>query len=187
VTAVAASTGPDPDRQQLRWGPIWAGILTAIGVFVLASLAAVALGLQAAPGIEGQDLGVTASIVTSAITLVAFFIGGFVSSYSANLSEPGRALLNGFLVWSLFLVLVFLLAALGLGSALGEAGELFGRMRIPAAEVDVDATAAIRVLRDASWQSLLALGLTAVSAMLGGVVGAREDVRTWRYRVAGRA
>src|SRR6478672_10589422 len=90
-TAVVAPE-PDPDRQQLKWGPIWAGVVAAFGIFLLLSMLAIALGLQAAPGVSGQDLGIGASIVTSVIILVAFFIGGFISSWSANLSDPGRAL-----------------------------------------------------------------------------------------------
>ena len=38
------------DLQQLRFGPIFAGLMTAVGIFVLLTLPAIALGLQAAPG-----------------------------------------------------------------------------------------------------------------------------------------
>jgi hypothetical protein len=168
----------DPDRQPLSWGPIIAGVLTAIGVFVLLSLLAVALGLQAAPGFDPDDV-TFASIVTSVIALVAFFVGGFVSAWSANVSEPGRALLNGFLVWALFLVVVFLVAAFGLGTALGAVSGFFDQIRVPIPE-DVVPDDAIRVLKDAAWQSLLAFGLTAAAATLGGVVGARDEVRGFR-------
>jgi hypothetical protein len=174
-TAVVAPE-PDPDRQQLRWGPIWAGVVAAFGIFLLLSMLAIALGLQAAPGVSGQDLGIGASIVTSVIILIAFFIGGFIGSWSANLSDPGRALLNGFLVWAVFLVAVLVLAALGAGSLLGAAANLFDQLRLPV-DVNVDQQQALRVVKDASWQSLLALALTAAAAALGGVVGARDDLR----------
>jgi hypothetical protein len=181
VVAVTATAPPavDPDRQQLRWGPIWAGVLSAFGIFALLSLLAIALGLQEAPGLSDQELGLTASIVTSAVTLIAFFVGGYISSWSANLSDPGRALLNGFLVWALFLAIVVLLALFGLGTLLGAASNLFDRVLVPPADVPVDPAQALQAMKDSAWTTLLALGLTAASAALGGVVGAREEVRAW--------
>lgn len=169
-----------PDIQQLRWGPIWAGLLMALGVFFLLSLAAIAVGLQAAPGAEAQDeAGFLAVIVTSAIGLASFFLGGYVSSWSAGLTDPARSALNGFLVWASWLIVVLLLAALGLGSIVGAMGQLFGDVNLSAP--DVDPQELITMLRDSSWQTLLALGLTAAAATLGGVLGARDDLRDrWR-------
>lgn len=168
---------PPVDLRQLRWGPIWAGLLTALGLFVLLSLAAVSIGIQAAPtSAEQDDLGILAVIVTSVIALAAFFVGGFVSSWSAGLTDPGRSMLNGFLVWALWLVVVMVFAALGLGSVVGAMGELFGQVAVP--DPDLEATEVIDLLRQSSWSSLLALGLTAAAATLGGVVGARDEVRS---------
>lgn len=171
-TAIEAAPA---DLQQLKWGPIWAGMLMALGVFFLLSLAAIAAGLQAAPGAEEEDLGAVAAIVTSAIALVAFFLGGFVSAWSAGLADPGRALLNGFLVWSLWLAIVILLAALGFGAIVGAMGDLFGEVAVSGP--DVDPAELVDILRASAWQTLLALGLTAAAAALGGVVGARPELR----------
>ena len=54
-------------------------------------------------------------------------------------------------------------------------GDFFGQVSAPSADVEVDAL--IETLRSASWQSFLALCLTALAAALGGVIGAREDLR----------
>jgi hypothetical protein len=172
------------DLQQLRWGPIFAGLLTAIGIFILLTMLAVALGLQAAPGTEElKDMGFVAILVTSVIALVAFFIGGFIATWSSGVSDPGRSLVNGFLVWALWLVSVAILGAFGLGAIAGAMGDLFGQVSAPSADVEVDAL--IETLRSASWQSFLALCLTALAAALGGVVGAREDLRGAWLRQAG--
>jgi hypothetical protein len=173
---------PAGERAQLRWGPIWAGLLTALGLFVLLSLLAIAIGLQATPagGEADADLGLVASIVTSAIALVSFFMGGFVASWSANLTHAGRSALNGFLVWALWLLLVLLLAALGAGQVFGIAADLFGPRGLTAP--DVEAGDLVRTLRDGAWQTLLALGLTAAASALGGVIGAHDEVRRrWAY------
>jgi hypothetical protein len=183
VAEVGRPLGPDPDRQQLRWGPIWAGVLSAFGIFAILSLLAIALGLQEAPGLEDQDLGMAASIVTSAITLIAFFIGGYISAWSANLSDPARGLLNGFLVWALFLAVVVLFAFLGMGTLVGAASNLFDQVLIPPTDVPVDPAQALQAMKDSAWVTLLALALTAASAALGGVVGVREDVRRWSEAV----
>jgi len=180
-TDVVAVADP-PDIQQLRWGPILAGLLMALGVFFLLSLAAIAVGLQAAPGAaadQDDGLGVVAIAATSVIALVSFFLGGYVSSWSAGLTGGARSALNGFLVWASWLVVVLLLAAAGLGSLVGAMGELFGDINLAAPDVAPEEL--VTTLRATSWQSLLALGLTAASATLGGVVGAREDLRDrWR-------
>ncbi|MBA3627603.1 MAG: hypothetical protein H0W60_07690, partial [Chloroflexi bacterium] len=54
------NSGTIPDRTQLKWGPIWAGLLTALGLFVLMTLAAIAIGLQAAPGADEGDTAMVA-------------------------------------------------------------------------------------------------------------------------------
>ncbi len=170
------NTGTIPDRTQLKWGPIWAGLLTAMGLFILMTLAAIAIGLQAAPGLEG-DVAMVAGIVTGLITLIAFFIGGFISSWSANLSDNGRSLLNGFLVWALFLVLLMVLTAFGVGSIFGAATDLLRDVAINAPDIGVTPEEALRGARESAWSSLLALALTAAAAALGGVVGSHEAVR----------
>jgi len=164
------------DLQQLRWGPIVAGTFTAVGIFLLASMLAIAVGLQAAPGVEAiDDMGIVSLLVTSLIALGAFFLGGFVSSWTAAISEQGRALANGFLVWALWVVGVAILAALGVGTLAGAMGELFGQINTP--NPDVEASALLDTVREASWASFLAFALTALAAMLGAVVGAREELR----------
>lgn len=171
--AIAAAA--PADLQQLRWGPIWAGMLMALGVFFLLSLAAIATGLQAAPGADEEDLGMVAVVVTSAIALVSFFLGGFVSSWSAGVADPGRALLNGFLVWTLWLATVILLAALGFGAIVGAMGDLFGEVAVSGP--DIDPAQLVDILRSSAWQTLLALGLTAAASTLGGAIGARPELR----------
>jgi ABC-type transport system involved in multi-copper enzyme maturation permease subunit len=171
------------DLQQLRWGPIFAGLLTAIGIFVLLTMLAVALGLQAAPGTEElEDMGFVAILVTSLIALVAFFVGGFIATWSSGVSDPGRSMVNGFLVWALWLVAVAVLGAFGIGAIAGAMGDLFGQISAPSTDIEMDTL--IDTLRSSSWQSFLALSLTALSAALGGVVGAREDLRGAWLRVA---
>ena len=68
-----------------------------------------------------------------------------------------------------------MLATFGIGSIVGAAGSVFGQIDAPAA--GVDPADLIDTIRSGSWQTFLALALTALAAALGGVVGAREDLR----------
>jgi hypothetical protein len=187
VMPIMPEAAAPADVQPLRWGPIWAGLLTAVGVFFMLTLVAVTLGLQAAPGVDAadEDVGFVAVLATSLIALVAFFVGGFVASWSAGLADQGRSLLNGFLVWALWLVAVIVLALLGLGSFVGAAGEVFGRVAldpaIDAAAVEGDEL--VSLVREGAWQTLLVLLLTAGAAALGGVLGARPELRGALSRV----
>lgn len=164
------------DIQQLRWGPIVAGTLTAVGIFILLSLLAIAAGIQAAPGVEAlEDMDAIGILVTSAIALGSFFVGGFVATWSAGISETGRSLVNGFLVWTLWLVAVAFLAAFGIGSVVGAMGELFGQVSVSAPDVEPEQL--LDTVRRGSWRSFLALSLTALSAMLGSILATREELR----------
>ncbi|CAN5265327.1 hypothetical protein BH24CHL7_BH24CHL7_13880 [soil metagenome] len=183
-TAAAGAVARDP----LSWGPIWAGVLTAFGLFLIMSLIALAAGLQAVDlggaGAGGADVPVNAiaAIITGLFLVVAFFAGGFVSSWSAGLQDEGRGILHGFLVWALFILLLLVFASFGLGSAFGAAGSIFAGDFSPGAvpNVDVDAEQLLEAFQEAAWQTLFAIVLALAAAVLGGLVGTREDfARKW--------
>lgn len=190
--------GPDMDaaavsaiaRDPITWGPIWAGVLTAFGLFILFSLIALAAGLaliEFGPG--GQPSGggdvpvdVIASIVSGLFLVLAFFAGGFVASWSAGLMEEGRGILHGFLVWTLAIVLLLLFAALGLGQVFGAAGQMFAGQFTPGMvpNVDVDPQQLTEAAQAAAWQTVFAIVLALASAVLGGFVGTMDSVsRRW--------
>jgi hypothetical protein len=160
VVAPAADAG----ARALRWGPIVAGLLTALGVFILLSLLAIGLGLGTA---QGQDETMVATIVGSIIALASFFLGGFVAAWSDNALDNRRGALDGFLVWALWLLVVLLGGALGIGALFGDVGGLF-----PTTDLDVNQ------LKTGALNTFLALTLTAASAALGGVIGTRDTIRT---------
>ncbi len=163
---VAVIAPVDAGARALRWGPIVAGLLTALGVFILLSLLAVGLGLGSA---QGENPTMVATIVGSIIALVSFFLGGFVAAWSDNAVDNRRGALDGFLVWALWLLVVLLAGALGLGALFGgDIGGLFPTTQAPD----------LNVVRSGALKTFLALALTAASAALGGVVGTRDRIRT---------
>lgn len=165
----------------LNWGSIWAGLLSAFAVFVLLSLAAVAAGLSAAPIGEPADPALgqqIAGILTGLFMVIAFFVGGFVAAWTARLADPETAVLHGFLVWALWMVLLIVFVGLGAGSALGLAAQVFGD-QFAAGTVDPDVNAAdlVELFRDAAWQSLFAMLLAVASSVLGALLATRDEVR----------
>ncbi len=166
VTVVAT----DDDRS-LHWGPIVAGLVTALSTFILLSLLALGAGL-AAVSPEGSPPTAIATIVSSLIALVSFFLGGFVAAWSSGVTEAARGALYGFLVWATWLVVMLVLSGLGLSSLFGEVGAMLGEARAP----DLTPQQIFDALSAGALGSFLALTLAALAAALGGVVGTNEEM-----------
>lgn len=162
--------GRDIARSDLiSWTSIGVGALTAFGLFVLLSAVALAGGLEAAE----PRLGIVGLLVSSLFVVLAFFAGGFNAAWTADLEEPESAIMHGFLVWALFVLLLMALVAAGIGGVIGGAGAVFS-----GAFEALDNTA----LTDAAWASVFALVLAMASAILGALLAAREEVRArWPF------
>jgi len=186
--AAAAAIARDP----ISWGPIWAGVLTAFGLMFLFSLIGLAAGLATVDltgdPTAGQDVPVDliATIVTGLFLVLAFFVGGFVASWSSGLVDEGRGILNGFLVWALAVVLLLVFAALGAGQIFGAAGAAFGGGFTPGALPDVDEQSLLEAFQSAAWQTVFAVVLAMAAAILGALLATRDEVRgrdwTMSYR-----
>ncbi len=183
-TQTAVVETVEPTNRPLTWGPIWAGVLTAFGLFILFSLIAIAAGLalvefgQPGGGIDGDvPVNLIALILTGVLMVVAFFAGGFVASWSGWETDEGRGILNGFLVWASALVLLLVFAALGLGQWLGALGSVFAGQFAPGQVVppDTNFEQVGEAFTEAAWQSVLAIVLAMVAAVLGGLVGTRDE------------
>jgi hypothetical protein len=166
-------------RDRVRWGPIWAGLVTAIALFLLLSAGAVAVGAQVVSGASDADeAGLAGGIVSAVIALLAFLVGGYVAARTAGVIGRGYGALNGFLVWALGIVIVLALAAFGLGSLFGASGDLFAQyqqMGQPQPE-GVDPDSVIEGIRNGSLGAFVAMLLPALAAALGGWLGSRETV-----------
>jgi hypothetical protein len=149
----------------ISWSSIFAGVLSAFGLFVLLSAVALASGLEADQPKFGREVGL---ILSGLFVVVAFLAGGFITVWTAEVDEPESAILHGFLVWGLFVVLLMALMAAGLGAAIGSAGNVFSAAFEP---TDADA------LSNAAWGSVFALVLAATAAILGGLLATRDEIR----------
>ena len=181
TTADVASPGwlGNGRLDRVRWGAIWAGLITAIATFLLLTTAAVAIGAVAVDAGADAETGSMASGIASAvIALLAFLAGGFVAGRTAGVIGRGYGALNGFLVWALGIVIILALAAMGLGSLFGASGDLFAQyqqMGSPQPE-GVDQSAIVDGIRNGSIGAFVAMLLPAIAATVGGLLGSRDQV-----------
>ena len=174
---VVQQTAVVAPRDAVRWGPIFAGLLTAHATFILLNMLLLAIGANTVRVGTGQadEAAAGAGIAAAIAGLVSFFIGGLIAGRTAAVAGRGAGLLNGFLVWALGLLLILLLSAFGIGQLFGAAGDIFGQYRAAGSPQPegVDPAAVGRQLRDSAIPAFLGLALPAAAAALGGLVGAR--------------
>lgn len=181
----------------VAWGPIWAGVVSAVGVQVLLVLLGTAIGLsviQARDGDVPNALDVAAGIWWVLSSLVALFIGGWVAGYLALPRSPQHGALHGFFLWCTVTALsAAVLATTGgvlLGGGLGAMGNTMARntadIRADGNRIEVSnqgerfeisAERAAESSAGLAWWTFAILVLSAGAAAVGGAVGHRTDRR----------
>lgn len=168
------------ERQDgVRWGPIWAGLLTALTTFILLELLFYALGwLTLDPG--PNDPGTTRWLMTGILALVAFFLGGLVAGATTIWKGLFSGLLHGFMVWALGVAAFIALTFFGGSALLGSFGNLTHQLGVGPQEVqdtthisksEADDLAASA--KDAAGPAFWGLFLPLASAMAGGLIGSK--------------
>lgn len=160
-------------RDSARWGPIWAGLVTALTTFLLLQLLAVGIGIV---GIGPNETG--GAWVSAILGLIAFFLGGAVAGMTSSVRGAIPGLVNGFLVWALGVVVILLLSSLGvgqifgaLGSVVGQIGVLQGIQQGGVNAPNVDPAQVADAVRTAALGAFFGLLLSAAAAMVGGLIG----------------
>ena len=176
---------PPQRGDQVRWGPVFAGVIVALPTFLLGTLILLAVGVLD----TGDNLsGAGAGIATGIIALGAFFLGALTAAATTMWRGLETGLLHGILVWALSIVAILALTILGAGSLLGSAGNIASQLIDPAAvtsaasstdasdvpEVTEEQQAqAAEAGQSAASYAVLGLGLTFGASALGGIVGAK--------------
>jgi hypothetical protein len=118
--AVEVDVAQVPLRDSVRWGPIIAGVVTALAVLLFLTVIGIALGLSALgrdddPGTWGTAAGIWGGLTL----LVAFFVGGWMAGRTAVAPLESNGLLNGFVTGAATLLLLLWLATTAITGALG--------------------------------------------------------------------
>lgn len=186
------------DRDRVRWGPIAAGLSTALTSLLMLSLLGLAIGLTmvnagdaAAQGAAPAGLGRNSAIWGALAALIAFFLGGWVAGHSAAIFNRGWGALNGALVFLAAVPIILVLASMGLGTVLGSLGSLAGSLNPDPGTVQnvadqarqaaqntqpIDVARAAANARNTAWGTLLGLVLALGASAVGGMAGTRREL-----------
>jgi hypothetical protein len=125
-----------PVRNRVQWGPIVAGVLTAIVLFLLLTILGLALGASVLdPANTAGEIGTWAAVWGAITAIVSFLIGGWIATRSAVIEGTFAGLLNGLCVGIAGLLLIIWLTASGLGNLFGTIGSTVGSVLNVAASV----------------------------------------------------
>ncbi len=194
------------DRDRVRWGPIFAGLATALTSLLILSLLGLAFGLTvvnagtaAAQGAPPPDTGRNTAIWGAVSALIAFFLGGLVAGKTAAVFGRGWGALNGALVFLAGVPVILMLAGMGLGTVLGTLGNVAGSLnadpgaaqqavqgatdqaRQAAQNVQpIDVARAAEGARNTAWGTLLGMAVGLGASALGGMLGTRRELEVNR-------
>ncbi len=137
-----------PVRNRVQWGPIVAGIASAIVTFLLLTILGFALGASVLePANSAGEIGTWAAVWGAITAIVAFFVGGWIAARTAAVDGSFAGLMNGLMVGAGGLLFIIWLSASGLGNLFGTIGSTVGQVAnvaattAPAAQEATGATA----------------------------------------------
>jgi hypothetical protein len=116
-----------PVRNQVQWGPIIAGTLTAIVAFLLLTVLGFALGASVLdPRNTAGQIGSWAAAWGAFTAILAFLLGGWIAARSAAVPGTFAGLMQGLMVGAVGLLFMIWLTANGLGNLFGTIGSTVG-------------------------------------------------------------
>lgn len=183
ASAYAVGPGEEPQavtlRDRVRWGPVWAGLLTTFTLFLLLALLAYGIGLLAN---NGNTTSGASTWVIAIIGLIAFFVGGYVAEWTASIRGRNAGMLNGFMVWALGTTFILAFSLFGLGTLFGAVGSIVAQFVVTGrvTTVNVNPTQIAAATRGAAWGAFFSLLIAAIAATVGGMLAGEG-------RVPGRA
>lgn len=155
-------------RDRIRWGPIWAGIVVAVGSYLILQLLLVAVG-----AVDLGDAGTDEAIWSGIAALIAFFIGGLATGATSMWQGVDDGIIHGIVMWFAALVLLIVLAAFGGGVALGaiDVSEAFDEFTTNGEEIDLDEAG--DTAQEAARNALIAIILALAASGAGGAAGSK--------------
>jgi hypothetical protein len=171
-------------HDQVRWGPIVAGIAIALAIQLILSALGAAIGLGAgAGGADAGSVGWGIGIWSIISLLISLLLGGWVMAQSCGPMTKKTAILNAAILWATTLGLSAWLLASGISGAVdvaaSNAGAIVDQVQQPGA-VQVSPASPNQV-RDAAgnaagatWSLILGSLLSLLATMIGAAGGARN-------------
>jgi hypothetical protein len=122
-----------PVRSRVSWGAILAGAMVALALYFLLTLLGAAVGLSVGGRVGPENIGSGAAVWAIASTLLALFVGGYVTSQCTVGENKGEAVLYGLILWGVLFGMLLWLTATGVRSGfhamvgVASAGEVAAR------------------------------------------------------------
>lgn len=189
-------------HDQVRWGPIIAGLTVALSTQLVLSALGLAIGANniggsGAPRTIAGDVGIGVGIWSIVSLLISLFAGGWMAARTAGRMNRNTALLNGAVLWASTLALSAWLISSGVSGAFGvaasNAGSVVNQVQrnpsiLPGTNGGQTApnvpTITAQQTRDiagntakASWSFVFGSLLGLIAALIGSALGARQPVR----------
>ncbi len=174
----------------VRWGPIFSGLVIAIGTQLVLSALGAAIGLSniansGAPRSIAGNVGTGIGIWSIISLLISLGVGGWVTARACGPMNRSTALLNGAILWATTLTISSWLLANGVagtfgvvaanaGAAINQAQQ--GGVNLPNQAPNVSAQDARNIAENAAkagWSFLFGSLLGLVASMAGASAGAR--------------
>ena len=115
ATASATVTTP---TDRVRWGPVIAGLLTALSTLVVLTVLGAAITASTYDGDDtARNYGIRAGVWGAISALIAFALGGFVAARTAAVRGKNNGLLNGAMVWVAAVPLLVYMVGTGVSAA----------------------------------------------------------------------
>lgn len=187
VPAAPTTTEVIEYHDRVRWGPVLAGLVVALGTQLVLSSLGAAFGLNAiansgAPRSDAGDVGSAVGLWSIISLFASVFVGGWVTARTSGPITRNGSLFNGAILWATTLSLGAYLLASGVSGALGVLGsnpQLTGQAQnnVPAGVQAPTAEQTRNVAGNAAKGSLsFAVGslLGLAAALSGAYVGAKR-------------
>ncbi len=174
----------------VRWGPIFSGLVIAIGTQLVLSALGAAIGLSniansGAPRSIAGSVGTGVGIWSIISLLISLGVGGWVTARACGPMNRSTALLNGAILWATTLTIgswllangvagTFGVVAANAGAAINQAQQ--GNVNLPNQPPAVSAQDARNIAENAAkagWSFLFGSLLGLVASMAGASAGAR--------------
>lgn len=111
-----------PYFSSIRWGAVFAGLVSGLASYMLLTLLGVAIGMSAVDPQAAEPVGAVPAatgIWTGISLLISSFIGAYVAGQMSGLARLADGMLHGFVSWGATTLLFATLTVTALGSILG--------------------------------------------------------------------
>lgn len=179
-------------HDQVRWGPIIAGLVMALSTQLVLSAFGAAIGMSSiggsgAPRSEAGGVGMNIGYWSIFSLLISLFFGGWITSRTAGRMSRNAALLNGAILWASTLALSAWLLSSGVSGAFGlvasNADSLINQAQqtpaVPSPSITAQQTRDLAGnVAKVSWSFVLGSMLGLAAALIGSAVGCRAPRTT---------